>query len=265
MKNRLLWIILLVGFNICHLSAQMSIRVPEVGELRAQLTEEEAQQVTHLTLTGKLNAIDFKVLRDEFNKLEYLDLTNAEIKLYVGKKGTYPEKTYVYPMNCIPAYAFKDKKTLKQVILSPNLKNIEEVIRKKTKIEKIKIVRSVLQGVKACEPDMIKSDATYNTVLGLMFAGEDNCCKPEEVKPVNSLLEDAEEEGGAAVTLDEAERKLREEDRKQREEEKRLRKEQLEEEKRRKKEEKKNKKSWFDKVKESGTNALGTLFDDEDK
>ena len=35
---------------------------------------------------------------------------------------------------------------------------------------------------------------------------------------------------GAAVTLDEAERKLREEDRKQREEEKRLRKEQLEEE-----------------------------------
>ena len=146
-----------------------------------------------------------------------------------------------------------------------NLKNIEEVIRKKTKIEKIKIVRSVLQGVKACEPDMIKSDATYNTVLGLMFAGEDNCCKPEEVKPVNSLLEDAEEEGGAAVTLDEAERKLREEDRKQREEEKRLRKEQLEEEKRRKKEEKKNKKSWFDKVKESGTNALGTLFDDEDK
>ena len=98
-----------------------------------------------------------------------------------------------------------------------------------------------------------------------MFAGEDNCCKPEEVKPVNSLLEDAEEEGGAAVTLDEAERKLREEDRKQREEEKRLRKEQLEEEKRRKKEEKKNKKSWFDKVKESGTNALGTLFDDEDK
>ena len=66
---------MLVGFNICHLSAQMSIRVPEVGELRAQLTEEEAQQVTHLTLTGKLNAIDFKVLRDEFNKLEYLDLT----------------------------------------------------------------------------------------------------------------------------------------------------------------------------------------------
>ena len=126
MKNRLLWIILLVGFNICHLSAHMSIRVPEVGELRAQLTEEEAQQVTHLTLTGKLNAIDFKVLRDEFNKLEYLDLTNAEIKLYVGKKGTYPEKTYVYPMNCIPAYAFKDKKTLKQVILSPNLKNIED-------------------------------------------------------------------------------------------------------------------------------------------
>lgn len=128
MKRKKLWISLLISLNIFALSAQMqkTVRVPEAGELKAQFTEEETKNITHLTLTGKINAIDFKAMRDEFDKLECLDLTNVDIKLYAGKKGTYPEKTYVYPMSCIPAYAFKDKKTLKQVVLSPNLKNIED-------------------------------------------------------------------------------------------------------------------------------------------
>lgn len=146
-----------------------------------------------------------------------------------------------------------------------NLKNIEDAVRKRSKVEKVRTVRSVLQGVKACEPDMVKSDATYNTILGLLFAGEENCCKPQEVKPVSSLFDEEKEEGNSNLTPDEAERKLRDGGKKQREEEQRLRKEQAEEEKRRKKEEKKNRKSWFDKVKESGADAIGKLFDDEDK
>lgn len=128
MKKKNLWIALLLSLNICGLAAQVqkTIFVPEAGQLKAQLTEEEAKKVTHLTLTGKINALDFKAMRDEFDQLEFLDLTNADIKLYVGKKGTFPEKTYVYPMGCIPAYAFKDKKSLQHVILSPSLKNIED-------------------------------------------------------------------------------------------------------------------------------------------
>ena len=44
--------------------------VSKPGTLVSMLTEDEANSITHLTLTGKLNAIDFKHLRDEFKNLQ---------------------------------------------------------------------------------------------------------------------------------------------------------------------------------------------------
>lgn len=124
-----LWMVVLIVLNLFGVSAQMqkNVFVSETGGLRSKFTEDEAKNVTHLSLSGRLNALDFKVLRDEFDKLQFLDLTNADIKLYVGKEGTYPEgKRYVYPMSCIPAYAFKGKKSLKQIVLPAKLANVED-------------------------------------------------------------------------------------------------------------------------------------------
>lgn len=108
--------------------------VSKAGTLISTMTEEEAHTVTHLTLTGKLNAEDFKRLRDDFNRLEVLDIANAEIKMYSGKGGTYPDKFYVYMPNFVPAYAFcrvengkaVGKLSLKKVILSEKIRNIED-------------------------------------------------------------------------------------------------------------------------------------------
>lgn len=108
--------------------------VAKPGTLISMMTEEEANSVTHLTLTGKLNAIDFKHLRDEFKSLEVLDISNASINMYSGKEGTYPEKFYIYMPNFVPAYAFcrvengvaKGKPTLKKIVLSEKTKNIED-------------------------------------------------------------------------------------------------------------------------------------------
>lgn len=109
--------------------------VARPGTLIELMTEEEANEITHLTLQGKLNAIDFRHLRDEFKNLELLDISNASISTYAGKKGTYPDRFYIYPPNCIPAYAFckqtndssyTGKATLKRVILSDKTKNIED-------------------------------------------------------------------------------------------------------------------------------------------
>ena len=100
----------------------------------SMMTEDEANSVTHLTLTGKINAEDFRHLRDEFKNLEVLDISNAEIKMYTGKAGTHPDKFYVYMPNFIPAYAFcqvvngqpQGKMSLKKVVLSEKIKNIED-------------------------------------------------------------------------------------------------------------------------------------------
>lgn len=112
-----------------------TFHVSQPGTLVEQMTEEEANAITDLTLQGKLNAIDFRHLRDEFKSLQTLDISNASISLYAGKAGTSPDKFYLYPANCIPAYAFcrqtsdstfVGKTSLKRVVLSDKTKNIED-------------------------------------------------------------------------------------------------------------------------------------------
>ena len=95
----------------------------------------QVSKTYYVSKTGKLNAEDFRHLRDEFASLKVLDISNAEIKMYSGKAGTYPNgKFYIYMPNFIPAYAFsnvvdgvtKGKKTLEKIILSEKTKNIED-------------------------------------------------------------------------------------------------------------------------------------------
>lgn len=109
--------------------------VAKPGTLVEMLTEDEANQITNLTLQGKLNAIDFRHLRDEFKNLQLLDISNVSISMYAGKNGTSPDRFYIYPANCIPAYAFctkvndstfVGKTSLKRVLLSDKTKNIED-------------------------------------------------------------------------------------------------------------------------------------------
>lgn len=125
-----------LGFML-NISAQKqkTYYVAKPGTLVELMTEAEANEVTHLTLQGKLNAVDFRHLRDEFKDLEILDISNASISLYAGKNGTYSGHFYIYPANCIPAYAFckktndstyVGKESLTRVILSDKTKNIED-------------------------------------------------------------------------------------------------------------------------------------------
>lgn len=135
-----------------------------------------------------------------------------------------------------------------------NLRNLEEAIRKRTKIEKTKLVRTIWQGVKAASPDMIQANGAYNTILGLLYAGEVNCCKPIEIKPVSSLFEEQETEVEQIDRKAEAERKKKEE-----EERKRLEKE------RKKKEEKPKGPSKFSTwVKKTTDDITKGLFEDSD-
>ena len=100
---------IVVGLGITlTVSAQQkkTYYVPKAGTLTELIKENEANEITYLTLQGKLNAIDFRYLRDGFCKLTVLDISNASISMYAGKNGTSPDRFYIYPANCIPAYAF---------------------------------------------------------------------------------------------------------------------------------------------------------------
>lgn len=151
-----------------------------------------------------------------------------------------------------------DAQLLSGIVLTgggANLKGMEDVMRKLSKIDKVRTVRSVLQGVKASLPGLVKNDGTHCTILGLLFAGDVNCCRPrhEEVMPLDQVF--------APVTVDEKE----EQSRKQRVEEQQKAKEEAEH---KRKQSRGGIFGRFKKVGEelrtTGTKALGGLFDDEE-
>lgn len=129
----LLFVFILLPNALKAQSVEKTLYVEKAGSLISELTLEEANSITHLTLTGKINAIDFKHLRDEFHNLQVLDLSAVDIKNYVGKKGTIDSFT-IYSSNVIPAHAFsektnydpKGKPSLKKIILPHNINAIEK-------------------------------------------------------------------------------------------------------------------------------------------
>ena len=101
----LIFTIFCATLNAYSQKRSKTIYVPKPGTMMEMLTEEEANQITYLRLQGRLNAIDFRNLRDGFKQLRTLDLSEASISLYTGKNGT-SKGLRIYPANTLPALAF---------------------------------------------------------------------------------------------------------------------------------------------------------------
>jgi uncharacterized repeat protein (TIGR02543 family) len=63
------------------------------------------ETVSHLTLTGVIDARDVKFMRDNMPVLTELDLSGAVVTAYSGEDGTIFE-SYSYPANEMPPYSF---------------------------------------------------------------------------------------------------------------------------------------------------------------
>lgn len=157
--------------------------VPKAGTLVELLTEKEANEITHLTLNGKLNAIDFRHLRDEFNNLQELDISGANITTYAGKSGTYFDHVFIYPSNNIPAYAFcrKDstgnyhgKNSLRRIILSDKIKAIGDFAFKAcNNLQALQINRRNV-------PNLMKEALNDSTTAIFVPYGSDNTYRSKE-------------------------------------------------------------------------------------
>jgi len=100
------------------------LNVTTAGTLSSLLTAEEKSTITNLTLSGNIDARDFKCMRDEIVGLAVLDIKDVYIIEFIGDGGT-AGYSYYYPSNEIPYSAFYEfstnlgKSTLYTVIL-PN-------------------------------------------------------------------------------------------------------------------------------------------------
>jgi len=157
-----------------------------------------------------------------------------------------------------------DDKLLAGIIITggaANLKNLDEALRRRSKIDKIKTAKFIRNAVHTTG-DLLKKDGTQNTLFALLFAGEENCCLQENKiiqEPIASF-------SNTAIPRDffEADEDLKRQEeeakaaKKKREEEERLKKI---EEKRQKDEAKKNKPSWISRTFDKLSNEI---FSDED-
>lgn len=82
--------------------------------------------------------------------------------------------------NQIQLSGFEDKLLAGLVLTggAANLKNLDEMLRKRSKIEKIRTAKVTRNTVHA-PSNILKKDGSQNTLFGLLFEGNQNCCLTE--------------------------------------------------------------------------------------
>lgn len=80
-----------------------TIHIVTPGTLKNQAIS--PQTITHLTLTGNIDARDIRFLRENFKALESVDFTNTILSLFYGSDGPYISGGY-YADNVFPIWAF---------------------------------------------------------------------------------------------------------------------------------------------------------------
>jgi hypothetical protein len=103
------------------------------GKLTKYFTNSEKSLVNNLKLTGTMNPIDFKLIRDSLPALNTLDLSGVKISAYQGNAGTSQDYNYNYAADEIPDYAFYTniggigKSSLVSLILPLKLNSIRKL------------------------------------------------------------------------------------------------------------------------------------------
>jgi len=104
MKKNILLIVSLVFASFMNAAVSKTVNVTTAGTLRTLFTTTEMTTVTNLTITGSIDARDFKFMRDGITNLAVLDISTVSVQGYSGTGGTSTE--VFYPANEIPAIAF---------------------------------------------------------------------------------------------------------------------------------------------------------------
>ncbi|VBB45166.1 exported hypothetical protein [uncultured Paludibacter sp.] len=91
------------------------------GTLSTSLTSDELNTVTNLTITGNIDARDFKTMRDYMPALTSIDISGTNIVAYTGTEGTYNTTNYTYPANTVPRNGLVNKAILRNINLPNSL------------------------------------------------------------------------------------------------------------------------------------------------
>lgn len=140
--NKTLFIYLALLFCISQTAfgqSNLTVNNPTAGSLVLQISNPE--EVTDLSISGNLNATDFKFMRDDMPNLKYLDIANTSIVAYSGTGGTIASGSYL--ANVIPQNAFYAHPSLRKIVLPNNITEIQKSAFDKCSLEELLIPNSV--------------------------------------------------------------------------------------------------------------------------
>lgn len=121
--RKYLFILLLLPSMLCYSQSSKQIELKTPGSLSMLLSFNQLEETQDLYLTGNMNAKDFFIIQRYMPNLRNLNLKGVNIKEYSGSVG--PQiKEHHYSENQIPEGAFKNKRSLVEVVLPNNLINI---------------------------------------------------------------------------------------------------------------------------------------------
>lgn len=107
MKKLLLLLTFLSLTSGIFAQVSKTVNVSTAGTLSSTLASNELATITNLTVTGTIDARDFKTMRDKMPLLAVLDMSGVTIAAYYGSGGTSPSwGDFNYPANNFPNYAF---------------------------------------------------------------------------------------------------------------------------------------------------------------
>lgn len=129
MKKLLTIFIFLMLANLISSQVYKTINVTTAGKLSTFLTATENNTVTDLTITGIIDAVDFRTLLFQVPLLTVLDLSDVVIQPYYGSGGSSIDGLSINPINTMPPFSFYDgggtfKSTLKSIIFPNSLVSI---------------------------------------------------------------------------------------------------------------------------------------------
>jgi hypothetical protein len=104
-------IISAIGFNSQTIKIYQPSKVQITPGGLANALAGVLNSTTSLTLSGTIDARDFKTMRDKMPLLTKIDLLNVKIVAYTGTEGTYDTSSLTYAADEIPRYAFYDYTT----------------------------------------------------------------------------------------------------------------------------------------------------------
>lgn len=102
MKKTLLFLLCLSLSIWANAIVSKSIDLTTPGTLSTALTTTELTTVTNLTVTGSIDARDFKTMRDNMPSLIIVNLLDSNILSYTGTDGTNGNNNITYAANLIP-------------------------------------------------------------------------------------------------------------------------------------------------------------------